>query len=691
VSRQETALAEVGTEELPPKALARLAAAFREGLLEALAGTGLAHGQVRVFATPRRLALQVTALAEREADRETLRRGPAVGAAFTDGGAPTKAAEGFARSCGVGVESLEREQDAKGEYLVYRRREPGRTVQALLPELVLGALEALPVPRRMRWGAGEAEFVRPVHWAVLLYGGEVLGQRMFGIDSGRHTRGHRFHAPEPIAIEHAADYEDLLAERGSVIADFDRRRERVRTRVETAGRAAGGAALIDEPLLEEVTALVEWPVAIAGRFDARFLELPRAVLIATMQDHQRYFPVLDQAGELLPHFITVANIDSRDPAAVATGNERVIRPRLADAAFFHDADLRAGLEGWREGLEAIVYQERLGSLADKTRRVRELAGRLAGPLGAGDGEARRAAELSRCDLLSAMVGEFPELQGTMGGYYAGRAGESEAVCAALGEFYLPRHAGDALPATPAGQAIALADRLDTLVGIFGIGLRPSGDKDPYALRRAGLGLLRTCIERELDIDLAEALADAAATYSPALLAAETQEQVLGFLLERLRAYYLDNGYTADVFEAVLGRRPTQPLDFHRRMLAVSAFKGLPESEALAAANKRIGNILRKASESPGEVEASLLAEPAERELHAAVSEAGERLAADMARRDYQAALTGLSRLRAPVDTFFDQVMVMCEDERLRLNRLGLLQRLHNQFLQIADIGKLHAA
>lgn len=690
MNRQADALVEIGTEELPPKALRRLAEAFHASLLDGLAGTGLTHGPVRWFATPRRLALLVSALADEEPERETLRKGPALKAAFDAEGKPTRAAEGFARSCGVGVEELDRDSDAKGEYLVWRSREPGRPVAALLPALVTDALAALPIPRRMRWGAGEAEFVRPVHWVVMLYGDTLIEANILGVAAGRTTQGHRFHAPGAISLDRAADYERVLREQGHVIADFQARREQVRAQVVAAGQQAGGQALIGEALLDEVTALVEWPVPVPGSFEERFLELPREVLIATMQDHQRYFPVLDAGGRLLAKFVTVANIDSRRPEAIAAGNERVIRPRLSDAAFFFDADLRHGLDGWRTDLDRVVYQDKLGSLGDKTRRLGQVAQWLAAALGADADATARAAELSRCDLMSAMVGEFPELQGVMGRCYAARAGEPERVTVALDAFYSPRHAGDALPATPEGQAIAIADRLDTLVGIFGIGMRPSGDRDPYALRRAALGVLRTCIEQHLDIDLAEALDHAAAAYAPGTLAADTATDVLAFMLERLRAYYLDAGHGPDVFEAVLARRPTRPLDFHQRMQAVSAFKALPAAASLSAANKRIANILRKAGESDAGVPPAPLQEAAEQALAAAVGEADTALARALAAGDYAGALEQLAGLRAPVDRFFDDIMVMCEDPSLRASRLGLLQRLHGQFLQIADIALLQS-
>jgi len=692
MSAPADALIEIGTEELPPKALRALSAAFAAGMRERLSQTRLAFGAIAAFATPRRLAVRIEALAEREPDREVVRRGPAIAAAFDAAGAPTRAAAGFARSCGVVVEALERLQNGQGQWLAWRHTEAGRSTAELLPELVREALARLPVPRRMRWGSGEAEFVRPVHWIVMLHGAAVIDGRILDVQAGRDTRGHRFHHPAPIPITAPAAYPAVLEQIGFVIADLDTRRERIRSAVETEAARLGGRAMYDDALLEEVTALVEWPVLVSGGFDRQFLRLPAEVLVATLQGHQRYFPVAGPDGALLPAFITIANIDSRDPAQVQAGNERVVRPRLADAAFFWDADRRVPLEQRLEDLAQVIYQDRLGTLLDKTHRVERLAARVGEAIGAGGGACARAAQLSRCDLMTAMVGEFPELQGVMGHHYAAAGGEPEPVAAAIEQMYLPRHARDQLPASAVGQALAIADRADTLVGIFAIGQAPSADKDPYALRRAALGLSRILIEARLDLDLRDLLDTAAGGYGERLPMTGVAEQVFEFVIERLRAWSLEAGIAHDTFAAVLARRPTRPLDFHRRLLAVEAFRRLPAAAALAAANKRIGNILRKAREAgapaAARVDAEALSEAAECRLHAATTAAADRIAPLLADGRYEAALAALAALREPVDAFFDSVLVMCEDATMRANRLALLEALQRQFLHIADISHL---
>lgn len=685
-------LVEVGTEELPPRALRRLAEAFAEALGRGLDALALEHGALHAYATPRRLAVRVEALAETQPERHQVRRGPALAAAFDGEGRPTRAALGFARSLGVELERLERIETDKGVWLGLRTVVPGAPTAALLPELVCEVLAGLPAPRRMRWGWGEVEFVRPVHWVVLLFGEEPIEAEVLGVDAGRSTRGHRFHHPGPIEIRRPADYPALLAGRGRVIADLDERRERIRAAVEAAARGCGGVALIEEALLEEVTALVEWPVAVAGSFDREFLELPEALLVAVMRDHQRYFPVVDDRGQLLARFVTVSNIESRNPAAVRSGNERVIRPRFADARFFFEADLAEPLAARRAGLAEVVFHERLGSLADKSARVAGLAARIAAEMGLDEparARARRAGELAKCDLLTQMVGEFPELQGEMGRVYAERGGEPPPVAEAIGEHYRPRFAGDAIPASALGRALALADRLDTLVGIFAAGQPPSGDKDPYALRRAALGALRILIEGEIDLDLEALLAAAAAGYGEPIAASAAAAEVFTFALERLRGYFLEQGVPADVYAAVLARRPTRPLDFARRVRAVEAFRALPEAAALAAANKRIANILRQAGGAPrGEVEERLLEAGPERELAARLAELEPEVRDRIAGGEYRQALERLATLRDPVDAYFDGVRVMAEDERLRGNRLALLARIHRLFLATADIARL---
>ncbi|HHM05673.1 MAG TPA: glycine--tRNA ligase subunit beta [Gammaproteobacteria bacterium] len=684
-------LVEIGTEELPPKALLRLSEAFTAGLRNGLEQAQLGFAAMRGYATPRRLAVLVEDLATAQPDRINERRGPALQAAFDEEGNPTKAALGFARSCGVTVDELERTENAKGAWLVFRHQVAGQATTALLPALIAAALAGLPVPKRMRWGTVEDEFVRPVHWAVVLFGDEVVPCRFYGVSAGRQTRGHRFHHPALLPLAEPRAYAPLLESEGRVVADFAERREAVRAQVQEAAAKVGGRAVIDEALLDEVTALVEWPVAVLGHFEETFLGLPAEALIATMKGNQKYFHLMDAEGRLLPHFITIANIESRDPAQVQAGNERVIRPRLADAAFFWDQDRKSTLAARRDGLKHVIFQARLGSLYDKTTRLAALAAIIAESIGGDPALARQGGELAKSDLLTEMVGEFPELQGTMGRYYAQAEGLPAALARALEEQYLPRHAGDALPATPGGRALAIADRLDTLVGIFALGQAPSGDKDPFGLRRAALGTLRIIIEGELDLDLDALLAAAAQAYGDGIPARDVLPQVYEFMMERLRAYYLDSGVRPDTFEAVLARRPSRPRDFDRRLKAVTAFRALPEAASLAAANKRIRNILRQAAEATGDnIDPARLTEPAERRLAEALAALERDVSPLFDAGDYRAALKQLARLREPVDRFFDEVMVMTDDAAVRHNRLSLLQRLSRLFSRAADFSKLQA-
>ncbi len=709
-------LVEIGTEELPPKSLPELSRAFADGIATLLTEAGLKHGAIVPYAAPRRLALFVPRLADRQPDQKVERRGPPVSAAFDAEGRPTRAATAFAQSCGTSVDSLGRIQEPKGEFLHYRGVRPGADTVGLLPGIVQSALDRLPIARRMRWGAGDAEFVRPVHWVVMLFGREVVPCTLLGVEAGRHTRGHRFHAPKPINVTSPAAYARLLEKRGKVVAGFGARRALIRDGVAELGASLGGEALLDEALLDEVTALVEWPVPLAGRFDERFLELPAEVVIATVQDHQRYFPVRDRDGRLTSWFITVSNIDSRDPAQVRAGNERVVRPRLSDAAFFWDTDRRQPLAARRDALGAVTFQTQLGTVLAKSLRVAALAERIARDTGADPGHARRAAELAKCDLMTAMVGEFPELQGLMGRYYAAHDGEPTDVAAALEEQYRPRFAGDALPSTGIGTALAIADKLDTIVGIFAAGQKPTGTRDPFGLRRAALGVLRILVERRLDLDLVAlvdvalaavrqdmaavaagqaaakggATATAAAGYAPDgkdPVAAE----VYDYVMERLRAYYLESGagITPEMFDAVLARRPSSPLGFDARLRALAAFLALPDAASLAAANKRIANILRKAGDALApRVDPALLQHSAELELARALEGLREDVEAMLSDRRYEAALRRLATLRPQVDAFFDGVMVMAEEPALRANRLALLAALQRLFLETADLSRL---
>jgi glycyl-tRNA synthetase beta chain len=687
-------LVELGTEELPPLALPELERAFADGVRAGLTEASLPHAAIHSYATPRRLAVLVNGLETAQPAQNLRLKGPPVSAAFGKDGAPTAAATKFAEKCGVDVGTLRRVTEGKGEFLYFEGSRPGQTTASLLPGIVQRSLDALPIPKRMRWGSSSAEFVRPVHWLTMLFGAEIIPCRMLDTDAGSATRGHRFMAPRELPLAQPADYARTLREHGKVIAEFAARRALIREQVEAVGQSLGGTALIDDALLDEVTALVEWPCAIAGGFEERFLELPREVLISTLQHHQRYFPVEGAGGRLLAHFITVSNIESREPAKVRAGNERVVRPRLSDAAFFWSLDRKQALAARLPSLDAVTFQARLGSVGDKVRRTVTLAGEIAREIDAGQDQARRAAELAKCDLVTSIVGEFPELQGIMGRYYAAADGEPEEVAAAIDEHYMPRGAGGALPATGAGTAVALADKLDTLAGIFAIGQKPSGTKDPFGLRRAAIGILRIVLEKKLDVDLRQ-LVNRAVQLQPVRNDAVAAE-LWAYILDRLRAYLLDAssaaavpGVTTEMFDAVRESAPVSPLDAVARLAALVKFLAAPESASLTAANKRISNILRKAETgTAGSVDGTLLREPAEKALHEALVAMLADLERLLARRDYAAALARLGTLRPQVDAFFDGVMVNAEDPGLRRNRLALLSQLRQQFARIADLSCL---
>ncbi len=688
-------LVEIGTEELPPKALLTLSNAFRDEILTRLSTEQLAFGEVQTFAAPRRLAVVIKGLDEQAPTKEIIAWGPPVKVAFDADGSPSRAAEAFAKKNGVPVDELANkiENDGKQDKLCHRATEPGRITTNLLGPIVEAALAALPIPKRMRWGARREEFVRPVHWIVMLLGNDIVNAQVMGLSAGNTSRGHRFHSKGDIAIQSPSRYEDSLRS-AHVITNFAERRELIRQGVITAAENAGGVAVISDALLNEVTALNEWPVPLLGRFEERFLAVPSEALVSSMAEHQKYFHVVNSDGQLLPMFITVANIESKDPAQVINGNERVIRPRLADAAFFYETDKKSTLEVRRESLKSIVFQAKLGSVFDKTERVARLAEILAPMTGAEPPLARRAAELSKSDLVSEMVGEFDDLQGTMGRYYAINDGEHAEVAEALFEQYLPRFAGDAIPITATGATLALADRLDTLVGIFGIGQPPTGSKDPFALRRASLGVLRIIVERGIDLDLHEVLTAAVSqhtslgTDSGAIKA--TSKQVLTYIIDRLRSWYEDENIPTEVFQAVAARQLSNPLDIHQRVQAVHAFNQLAEAAALAAANKRVSNILSKQVDStiPVEVDNTLLVDSAEKALALSLAELTTEVKPLLQDRDYTEVLKQLARLRQPVDQFFDDVMVMVDDDTLRNNRLALLQQLRNLFLEVADISLL---
>ena len=683
-------LIELGTEELPPRALKELSDAFTQGIVDGLTQAGFEIGEVQSYATPRRLAVLIKDMPASQPDRDIERKGPNLKAAYDADGNPTKAVEGFARSCGVSVDDLEQEETDKGTWLVFKAKEEGKPVSELLQKIIEQSLAKLPIPKRMRWGDSDAEFVRPVHWLVLLHGSDVIDAEIFGVKSSRETFGHRFHANGLLSLHDASSYAEQLRSDAFVLADMEERKNVIREQVKKEAADLGGQVVVDEDLLQEVAGLVEWPVAVVGDFDAEFLDVPSEALIKTMQDNQKYFAVLDNNGNIKPHFITISNIDSKTPEKVKAGNERVIRPRFADAAFFWNQDKKQPLDAFLLRLDQVVFQAKLGTLGEKCQRVAKLSESIAKQLAAEVEPASRAALLSKCDLMSDMVGEFPSLQGVMGRYYAIASGEDDAVATAIEEQYLPRHASDDLPATAAGQIVAISDRIDTLVGIFAIGQKPTGVKDPYALRRASIAVLRILIECQLDLDLEILIAEAAKLLSDKVDAEKAKTEVFDFMLERLRAYYLDRDVLVDVFDAVSALRPSRPLDFDKRIKAVSAFRALAEAESLAAANKRVGNILKKsATEVAGTVNVSLFEEEAEKTLYGELSSLKADVESLFDEGDYEQALRRLSSLREPVDAFFDSVMVMADDEVIKNNRIALLAQMSALFMRAADLSRLH--
>jgi glycyl-tRNA synthetase beta chain len=688
----EELLLEIGTEELPPRPLPGLARALGESLFQGLQAARLTTAKsaaYRVYATPRRLAVRVPAVSARQPDGVIERRGPAWQAAWDGDGKPTEAAIGFARSCGVSPSKLERLENDKGAWVVCRRKQPGVPASKLIPAIVDEALKKLPIPKRMRWADLDVEFVRPVHWAVLLHGRAVIPAQILSVRCGRRTYGHRFHRPGSLELRAAQDYPAILRTRGMVIADFAARKHKIRARLQALSRRKGGKAVIDEGLLDEVTALIEWPEPLLVSFDARFLELPPEPLISTMRGNQKCFHLVNHKGALLPYFIAVSNIKSKDVERVRAGNERVIRARFDDARFFWETDRKTPLVHRVEGLRDVVFHDKLGSVYDKVERVRKLAARIAGEIGADAQAAERAALLAKADLLSGMVGEFPDLQGVMGRYYALHDGERAEVAAAIEQHYLPRFAGDRLPSVALGQALAIADRLDTIVGIFAVGEAPSGDKDPYGLRRAALGVLRIMIEQRLELAVTTLLESAWRNLPTALQVSGLVGQVYDFMMERLRAYYVDAGVSADVFDAVLACRPARPADFDRRLRAVMAFRALPEALSLTTANKRIRNILRQGGDADWDhVSPALLQDPAEKRLAEQVQALRQRLTPLFDTGEYSEAMRELAALRPQVDEFFDKVMVMVDDEAVRDNRLALLSSLGALFLRVADLSRL---
>ena len=681
-------LVEIGTEELPPKALKTLATSFADNVEAELNQAGLSFDKIEWFAAPRRLAVKVLNLATQQPSKEIEKRGPAVSAAFDAEGKPTKAAEGWARGCGITVEQAERIATDKGEWLVHRAKIEGQPTKNLLNGIVANALAKLPIPKPMRWADKTVQFIRPVHTVTMLLGDELIEGEILGVASARTIRGHRFLGEKEFEIQHADQYPQLLREKGSVVADFNERKAEILAKSQAKATALGGVADIEESLLEEVTSLVEYPNVLAAKFEERFLAVPAEALVYTMKGDQKYFPIYDKDGKLLPHFIFVSNINPEDPTAIIEGNEKVVRPRLTDAEFFFKTDLKQKLVDRLPRLETVLFQQQLGTLKDKTDRIEQLAGEIAKQIGADEAKAKRAGLLSKCDLMTNMVFEFTDTQGVMGMHYARHDGEDEEVAVALNEQYMPRFAGDELPKSLVASAVALADKFDTLTGIFGIGQAPKGSADPFALRRAALGALRIIVEKNLPLDLEDLVKKSAALFGDKLTNQNVVADVVDFMLGRFRAWYQDEGIAVDVIQAVLARRPTRPADFDARVRAVSHFRTLDSAEALAAANKRVANILAKAEGDIGAIDVALCVEPAEQVLAQSVLSLAKEVQPLIAQGEYTAVLDKLAGLRQPVDNFFDNVMVNAEDAKLRQNRLAILNTLQGLFLQVADISLL---
>lgn len=687
MSDSKDLLFELGCEELPPKSLLKLSYALLINIEAGLKEAELSYTSAHAYATPRRLAVIIKDLNTAQPDKSVEKRGPAVQAAFAEDGTPSKAAIGFAKGCGTTVDKLDRLKTDKGEWLAFNQEVKGQTTEQLIPKIILKSIHLLPIAKKMRWGSYNTEFVRPVHWSVLLFGDSVIETEILGLKTGKESQGHRFHAPQNITINTPDDYLGTLKQQGKVIADFSQRQSIIKNKANAAANSVGGIAHIEDELLEEIAALNEWPVPVIGNFDARFLDLPIEVLITTMQINQKYFPVNNEEGKLMPHFITFSNIESSHPESIKQGNERVIMPRLADAEFFWNQDRKLKLEDRVNSLDNIIFQKTLGTLAAKTQRVENLAEQIAKQLNADIDLVKRAAHLAKTDLMTHMVGEFASLQGVMGRYYALADNEPREVAIAIEEQYFPKQSGSPTPTSTTGQILSVAEKLDTLCGIFSAGLIPTGDKDPYALRRAALGTLRIIIENKLDLDIVELISFSLAQYKHTFENEKTQKLVVDFVFERLKGYCLEQNYSADEFEAVIAVKPAQPLDFMQRLEAVKTFRNLPEAESLAAANKRIINILKKSDTQPADSINNLI-ENQEKDLLSAANLSATDVKPLLEQKNYQAALTRLAQLKNNVDAFFDNVMVNTDNLELRANRLALLSMLSTQFLEIADISKL---
>nr|WP_202112717.1 glycine--tRNA ligase subunit beta [Gilliamella sp. Pas-s95] len=688
---QKTFLVEIGTEELPPKSLRTLAESFAANFIQQLDNANLEHGEVLWYASPRRLALKVLNLSDTQPDSQIVKRGPAVSAAFDVNGHATKAAEGWARGCGITVEQAERIQTDKGEWLSYTQNQKGQPVVNLLCDMVKTALSKLPIPKPMRWAARQVEFIRPCHTVTMLYGDELVSGTILDIESNRIIRGHRFMGEQEFTIDNADQYPEILEQRGKVVADYDKRKAIIKQQAEDAAAKLNGKADLTDSLLEEVSSLVEWPVVLTAKFEERFLAVPAESLVYTMKGDQKYFPVYDNQGKLLPNFIFVANIESKDPQVVISGNEKVVRPRLADAEFFYKTDLKQRLEDRLPRLDTVLFQQQLGTVKDKSLRIEALSGFIAEHIGTNVEQAKRAGKLTKCDLVTNTVFEFPETQGIMGRYLALKDGESSEVATAIEEQYKPRFAGDELPSTAVSCAVSIAEKMDTLAGIFGIGQHPKGDKDPFALRRAAIGVLRIIVEKTLPLELVELTSYAASLYGDKLSNTNVVEDIVTFMQGRFRAWYQEQGFAIDTIQAVLALNPTKPADFDARIKAVTHFRTLPEASSLAEANKRVSNILSKAEITiPEQINAALLEAGAEGELAKKLAVLTDKLSPYFSEGRYQDALVELSSLKETVNAFFDSVMVMVDNEQIKLNRLALLKKLQNLFLKVADISLLQA-
>lgn len=686
--RKETLLIELGTEELPPKALQKLAKTFYQQITEQLTQAELSYEAATWFASPRRLAVQVTQLIEKQSDKEIEKRGPATNVAFDDDGNPSKAALGWAKSNGITIDQAQRLKTDKGEWLLHKALQSGKTIEELVPEIVNKAIAKLPIPKPMRWGSSRTQFIRPIHTLTLMFGDNIIQGEALGIQSNNVLQGHRFHHEGLVSLNHANDYVAALKQ-AYVVADYQERKQLIINQIKNVEQELNAVALIDEALLEEVTSIVEWPVTLVGSFDEEFLDVPPEPLIYSMKDHQKYFPVEDKQGKLLNKFIFVTNIESKDANQVIFGNEKVIRPRLADAEFFFKTDKKQTLESRLASLESVLFQKQLGTLKAKSERIASLSGFIAEQINESSEVAHRAGLLSKTDLMTEMVLEFPQVQGTMGKYYAQYDGEDAQVAQALEDQYRPRYSGDSIPEGFIGCAVAIADKIDSLVGIFGINQPPKGDKDPFALRRAAIGMIRIIIEKQLDLDIRDLVTRSVSLYGEVLTNDNTTQQVLDFVLGRFKAHYQEQNISVDVIQAVLANAPTAPLDFDKRVLAVNHFKSLEAAQTLAAANKRVGNILAKFDGKLSVTfNTTLATDENEIELANTFAQVKEKVEPLMLVKDYQQAFTELANIKQPIDNFFDSVMVMADDEQIKVNRLTLLNEIRNNFLAIADISVL---